>query len=701
MDKKNKSKFEALAEALIGGMNYTGESLSDFNAGLELQIPFLSQLKAKIETDPRYNKESGEERVRRLQKEIENSPIASRLGTMAGYAGGGGLARALAQSFLNTYDKAKAYNPSDKTAIKEATKASAETGITDLISRQSVKGFPVGALLTGGYGLSQSDNPVLDALLGVGGGVASKGMKVAFPEVGSDRSKGLAVKQLGLKKVKSDSPIAKNLDKGSDSPLFTVAKTKGGSVKRFNKLQELLNQANKQERDIVTQADVKGGQIAQQRREEALSIWREMDAKEREAFRQSEQARKLGNADKYLEDLKAYEIKRDEFDKNNPYSDVEERQRLYESDFEEAKKKLPNYDKATADYQAWKDEYFANDKKPEYKVMTEKWQEAYDAFKASKPKKSEFAKQEKEALKALEEQYSTSPMCEYTSKEEAFNKENPRPEIPTFEPSTYKSPPVPSVDAPNEVDQLAIRRKVAEAIKNPQEVRKTDSSYQMTEKNLSNLPTYLEEGQKPFKNYNEYLNPDADKSGFYTLEELQRIKTGADPYETGGRVTRQVIGNELGGRVSSILGEDVGNQYQSALQDESALIQAKTPLFDRTGLPQESIGDMHPLLRTGGGATSTVNAMTDDSVLGKLGFTALMNKFPDVNQSYVTPLRLSGGENFGGVVSSMADEAPRALAQGMINQQNVKDTSEPLSEEEFNALSPEERVQLIQMLGGM
>ena len=153
--------------------------------------------------------------------------------------------------------------------------------------------------------------------------------------------------------------------------------------------------------------------------------------------------------------------------------------------------------------------------------------------------------------------------------------------------------------------------------------------------------------------------------------------------------------------MSSILGEDVGNQYQSALQDESALIQAKTPLFDRTGLPQESIGEMHPLLRTGGGATSTVNAMTGDSVLGKLGFTALMNKFPDVNQSYVTPLRLSGGENFGGVMSSMADEAPRTLAQGMINQQNVKDTSEPLSVEEFNALSPEERVQLIQMLGGM
>ena len=86
MDKRKKSKFEALAEALIGGLNYTGESLSDFNAGLELQIPFLSQLKAKIESDPRYSKESGEERIRRLQKEIENSPIASRLGTMAGHA---------------------------------------------------------------------------------------------------------------------------------------------------------------------------------------------------------------------------------------------------------------------------------------------------------------------------------------------------------------------------------------------------------------------------------------------------------------------------------------------------------------------------------------------------------------------------------------------------------------------------------------
>ena len=154
MDKRKKSKFEALAEALIGGLNYTGESLSDFNAGLELQIPFLSQLKAKIESDPRYSKESGEERIRRLQKEIENSPIASRLGTMAGYAGGGGIARALAQSFLNTFDKSKAYNPSDKTALKEASKASAETGITDLISRQSVKGLPVGALLTGAYELS-------------------------------------------------------------------------------------------------------------------------------------------------------------------------------------------------------------------------------------------------------------------------------------------------------------------------------------------------------------------------------------------------------------------------------------------------------------------------------------------------------------------------------------------------------------------
>ena len=110
---------------------------------------------------------------------------------------------------------------------------------------------------------------------------------------------------------------------------------------------------------------------------------------------------------------------------------------------------------------------------------------------------------------------------------------------------------------------------------------------------------------------------------------------------------------------------------------------------------------MNPLLRTGGGATSTVNAMTGDSASLKALATALMNKIPEANQSYITPLRLSGGERFGGVMSAIDENAPYNLAQGMINQQNVKDTSEPLSEEEFNALSPEERVQLIQMLGGM
>lgn len=736
---KNKSKFEAIIEALTGGLNYVGESGKDFNASLELQIPFLSQLMAKIETDPRYSKESGEERVRRLQKEIENSPIASRLGAMAGYAGGG-IPKAMIQTFLNVYDKSKANNPSDKTALKDASLSSAESGVTDLISRQALKGFPVGALLTGGYGLSQSDNPILDALMGVGGSVASKGAKTAFPEVGSNKSKGLAVRQLGLKKVKSDSPIYKDLEKGSDSPLFEVAKTKGGSIKRFERLQELLNEANKKERGIVAEADAKGSQITRQRREEALALWRDMDAREREAFRQSEQARKLADADKYLEDLKAYEIKRDEFDKNNPLSDFEERQRLYESDFEEAKKNLPNYDKATADYQSWKDEYFASNKKPEYKVMTEKWQEAYNAFKASKPKitraedkawkeanpkpkyldalqewkirqaefnaefpkpkKSEFAKQEKEALKALEAQYSTPPMNEYTNKKNVFDKENPRPEMSEFVQKQYKSPPVPSVDAPNEVKQEAIRRKVLDAIRNPREVRESDPSFQMTERNLSDLQTFEDEGRNPFINY-ERVNPDISKSDTYSLEELQRIKTGADPAKTGGRVAKQIIGNELGGRVSSILGEDVGSQYQDTLHKESALIQAKPHLFNKTGLPEDGIGEMNPLLRTGGNATSAVNAATGDSVLGKLGLTAIINKFPEVNQSYITPLRLQGGEKFGGLMSEIDQSAPRALTQGMINEQNLNDTSDTLSEEEFNALSPEERIQLMQMLGGL
>lgn len=748
-DKRN-STFDAILDALISSGQYAGETGMDALRGAELGIPFLSRLIASA-TD-----ETGSQRINRLQKEMQDSPVASRVGEAIPY-----LARmnpvvlALAAG-ANTFDKSSAAGRKGEEAAKDAASGATQSIVADTIQRYAPG---ITKVLPALFALGQSENIGADLLSGaiIKGG--TKGGAALLPKTGSNKSVSMIARQLNAKALPG-SVDERNLRRGKKSALWRVATASGGNKGRYQANKDAMSDLEASRAETIRKAQEVGEVGTLEKQKMLDQEYMSTEEARKAEFGKSEFEKRREAARGYKGKREQYRKAKSEFEKTTPRPDVEGMQRDFEAKKNEFESSLPDYEKQKADYDAWRSEYFGSVSKPPYKEAMKSWRDSFNAFKESNPKRTreqerawkrenpqpkywemlnELRQQQGEFNEAFPRPTKKGVQAETKNKKAQFFEENPPDLIQKTKESYDKATsefsqqnPEPSMGYtpreytpskkseaknPGLINLNEFTQETLDAILNPEKRRETQPNFKGSGRNLAEVKPQQEEFVTALRNFEERQGYTGPTRAPLNLQESSKLFEALNPQADSGTLAgRQVLGHKITDAIGSILGEQARDEYVTQGSDYNSLVNLKDTLGKGAQFPGKSLSSeiqSAPALATGGGGTKALdNVVTDVSQSTGVpkGFlsglsTVVASQVPNFNKNYITPLRLKGsaveipgmgGTQLGDVFDSVATGTDGAVGRGLLAQQQMQSSLAPLSEEEFNALSDEEKIQLMQ-----